>query len=174
LQLKTLLVFNIKPFKKILKLEKREMNKILLTLTTLILFSSSLYADQENIVKHYNSGKTLSGDLPFSEMVQVGNTLYLSGQLGAIPGTMKLVPGGMKEEARQTMENIKITLESHGFSMKNIVKCTVMLADISEWAAFNKIYVSYFEKPYPARAAFGANGLGFGARLEVDCIAAIQ
>ena len=119
-----------------------------------------------------NSGKVLPTNLPFSEAVKVGNTLYLSGQIGLIPGSMKLASGGMKEEARQTIENIRTTLTAHGYEMKVVVKCTVMLADIGEWAAFNEVYKPFFAPPYPARSALGANGLALGARVEVECIAA--
>ena len=117
------------------------------------------------------AGEVLPANLPFSEAVRVGDTLYLSGQVGIVPGTLELVPGGIKEEARQTMGNIKTSLEAHGYSMSDLVKCTVMLADISEWAVFNDVYKSFFVNHYPARSAFGATGLAFGARVEVECIA---
>jgi enamine deaminase RidA (YjgF/YER057c/UK114 family) len=91
-------------------------------------------------IEYLNSGKILPGTLPFSEAVRVGNLVYLSGQLGIVPGSMKLVPGGIKEEARQTLENIRTALEAHGYKMSDLVKCTVMLADMSEWAAFNDVY----------------------------------
>ncbi|HEU0202332.1 MAG TPA: RidA family protein [Burkholderiaceae bacterium] len=120
-----------------------------------------------------NSGKVLPQGLPFSEAVRHGGTLYLSGQLGIVPGTLKLAPGGIQAEARQTMENIKTCLEAHGCSMAGIVKCTVMLADMADWPAFNEIYVSFFSGRYPARSAFGASGLAMGARVEVECIAAV-
>lgn len=123
-------------------------------------------------VEYLNSGKVLPTTLPFSEAVRVGNTLYLSGQIGIVPGTMKLVPGGIKDEARQTMENIQRTLQAHGYSMNELVKCTVMLADIAQWAAFNQVYKTFFDKRYPARSALGANGLALGAQVEVECIAA--
>jgi len=125
-------------------------------------------ADQ---IQFLNSGKVIPKDLPFSEAVRVGNTLYLSGQVGIAPGTLKLVPGGLKEEARQTMENIKTSLDAHGFTMRDVVKCTVMLADMSEWGSFNEVYRTYFTGRYPARSAFGANGLALGARVEVECVA---
>ena len=112
-------------------------------------------------------------DLPFSEAVRVGNLVYLSGQLGIVPGSMKLVPGGIKEEARQTLENIRTALEAHGYKMSDLVKCTVMLADMAEWAAFNDVYKTFFTGHFPARSAFGANGLALGARVEVECIAAV-
>jgi reactive intermediate/imine deaminase len=118
-----------------------------------------------------NSGKVLPATLPFSEAVRVGNTIYLSGQIGIAPGTMNLVPGGIQAEARQTMDNIRTTLTAHGLTMGNLVKCTVMLADMADWPAFNIIYQTFFTPPFPARSALGANGLALGARVEVECIA---
>jgi reactive intermediate/imine deaminase len=123
-------------------------------------------------VEYLNSGKLLPPGLPFSEAVRVGDTLYLSGQLGIVPGSLDLVPGGIRAEARQTMENIKATLETHGFHMREVVKCTVMMADIDEWGTFNEVYKEFFSPPYPARSAFAASGLAVGARVEVECIAA--
>ena len=122
---------------------------------------------------YLNSGKVLPTTLPFSEAVQVGNTLYMSGQIGNLPGTLKLAPGGIKAETKQVMENIKTTVEAHGYTMDNIIKCTAMLADMKEWNAFNEVYKTYF-KPgqYPARSAFGSSGLAFNARAEVECLAA--
>jgi reactive intermediate/imine deaminase len=134
-----------------------------------LLFTSYLHAGE--VVTFLNSDKAAAAGLPFSEAVRVGDTFYLSGQIGVLPGTMSLVPGGMEAEAKQTMDNIKATLHSHNLSMSNIVKCTVMMADISKWSIFNKVYVSYFEGNFPARSAFGANGLALGAQLEVECIA---
>lgn len=122
-------------------------------------------------VKYLNSGKILPVELPFSEAVLVGDTLYLSGQLGSIPGTLQLVSGGFEAQALQTLKNIQTVLVSHGFALHELVKCTVMLADIADWPAFNKIYASFLQPPYPARSAFGASGLGLGALLEVECIA---
>ena len=112
-------------------------------------------------------------DLPFSEAVRVGTMLYLSGQIG-IDNSMKLVPGGITAETRQTMENIKGTLERYGSSLEHVIKVTVMLADMSEWAEMNKVYVTYFTRNLPARSALGANGLAFGARVEIECIAVLQ
>ena len=107
---------------------------------------------------------------PFSESVELNGILYLSGELGNIPGTATLAPGGLAGQAKQTMENIGATLKKHGLTYDDLFKCTVMLADMSQWAEFNKIYVGYF-KPnrLPSRSAFGANGLALGAALEVEC-----
>ena len=123
-------------------------------------------------VQFLNSGKVLPTSLPFSEAVRVGNTVYLSGQMGIVPGEMRMAPGGIREQSRQTMENIKTTLEAHGMTMRNIVKCTVMLADISDWPAFNEVYRTFFDEGrFPARSAFGANALALGGRVEVECVA---
>ena len=118
-----------------------------------------------------NSGKVYPANVPLAEAVRVDGTLYLSGQIGIQPGTLKLVPGGLKAEARQTMENIKTTLEAHGYTMNDLVKCTVMLADIAQWGDFNEVYKTYFKDHFPARSAMGASGLAIGAQVEVDCIA---
>lgn len=110
--------------------------------------------------------------LPFSQAVRVGDMLYLSGQLGNKPGTLELAPGGIEAETRQTMENIGAVLEANRISFDDVVKCTVMMTDMSGWAAFNKIYVRYFKPDrLPARSAFGASGLALGALVELECMA---
>ncbi|WP_394831436.1 Rid family detoxifying hydrolase [Pendulispora rubella] len=111
---------------------------------------------------------------PFSPAVRVGKTLYLAGQVGTTPGTDQLAPGGIEGETRQVMENIKDVLAKSGASMNNVVKCTVMMADISEWARMNSVYVTYFPTNKPARSAFAASGLALGARVEIECIAALD
>lgn len=123
-------------------------------------------------ITHHNMPGTEDLGLPFSSAVQVDETLYLSGNLGNIPGRNELVSGGIEAETRQTMENIKAVVEQFGSSMDRIVKCTVFLADMSEWPAMNEVYRSYFTNP-PARSAFGANGLALDARVEIDCIAVV-
>jgi len=133
--------------------------------------SFSAISDEQEAVEFLNSDKILGSNLPFSEAVRVGDVLFLSGQLGMVPETRKLAAGGIQGEALQTMTNIKNTLASHGYSMADVVKCTVMLADIAEWAAFNEVYVKFFTPPYPARSAFATNGLAMNARVEVECIA---
>ena len=115
-----------------------------------------------------------SANRPFSEAVRVENWLILSGQIGIDPETGALPPGGIKPETEQTMENIKRTLEKYGSSLDKVIKCTVMLADISEWSAMNEVYVTYFPNHKPARSAFGTSGLARGARLEIECWATIK
>jgi reactive intermediate/imine deaminase len=109
--------------------------------------------------------------LPFSEAVRAGDFTFLSGQIGTAPGTADLVPGGIAAESKQAMENVKAILTRHGSSLDEVVKCSVFLADISEWPAFNDVYRGYFPNHFPARSALGASGLAKGARVEVECIA---
>ena len=144
----------------------------LIAVTAVVSFvAGPAHADEAGSLEYLNSTKVFPSGLPFSEAVRVGNILYLSGQIGIVPGTMKLVAGGLEAETRQTMRNIAASLEAHGYSMNDLVKCTVMLADISRWAAFNEIYENWFDGHFPARSAFGANGLALGAQVEIDCIA---
>lgn len=117
-----------------------------------------------------NSGRF--DGLPFSDAVRVGRTVYFSGQIGDTNGDGKLVPGGIRAQAKQTLENLKIAAQENHLKMADIVKCTVFLADMSEWSAFNEVYKTYFSKPFPARSAFGVTGLALGARVELECIAA--
>lgn len=113
-------------------------------------------------------------DFPFSEAVAYNGVLYLSGEIGT-DAEGKLADGGIGPESRQTMENIKATLGRHDLTMQDILKCTVFLAEISEWPLFNNVYAGYFEKGrYPARSAMAASGLAMGARVEVECIAALN
>lgn len=127
---------------------------------------------QEPEVRHLDAGTVLPADLPFSEAVAVDGMLYLSGMIGVVPGTLRLAEGGIQGEARQTMENIRAVLEAHGSSLDRVVRCTIFLADIADWDAFNAVYREYFDDPYPARSALGANGLALDARVEVECMAA--
>lgn len=113
-------------------------------------------------------------DMPFSEVVRAGDLLFLAGQVGMQQGERKLVPGGIGPETAAAMEYIKALVEQHGSSMDRVVKCTVFLADMSERAAMNAVYVRYFPTHKPARSAMGVNGLALGARVEIECIAALK
>ena len=119
-----------------------------------------------------NAAAAKAMKLPFSQAVRVGDVLYLSGQLGNLPGTLRLAAGGLEAETRQTMENIAATLKENGLSFRDVFKVTVMLADMSQWSDFNRVYVTYFEADrLPARSAFGVNGLALGAQVELECMA---
>lgn len=111
---------------------------------------------------------------PFSEVVRVGNMLYLSGQLG-VNASGALVPGGIKAETKQVMENIRAILERNGSGMEHVVKCTVMLLDIADRPAMSEVYVGHFPKErLPARSTFGTTGLALGARVEIECMATVK
>jgi len=118
-----------------------------------------------------NTPQALERGYPFSEAVRAGDLLFLAGQIGNDAATGKVVPGGIKPEARQAIGHLKAVLERNGSSLADVVKCTVFLADIAEWAAFNEVYKEFFRQPYPARSALGTSGLALGARVEVECIA---
>ena len=139
---------------------------------TLGVWAHESRADDSVPVEYSNAGSPLVGDFPFTAAVRVGDLLILSGQIGNLPGTTTLAPGGIKAEAKQVLENIKHILEASGSSMDRVVKCTAMIADIDEWADFNEVYVTYFPGPKPARSAFESSGLAFNARVELECWAA--
>jgi 2-iminobutanoate/2-iminopropanoate deaminase len=108
--------------------------------------------------------------LPFSDAVRVGDVLYLSGQMGIAAGTMKIVDGGIEAETKQMFENIERVLTHCGRSLDDVFKCTVMLADMSQWSAFNGIYLRHFKpERLPTRSAFGVKALALGGSVEMEC-----
>jgi reactive intermediate/imine deaminase len=124
-------------------------------------------------IERFAGSCVLPAGLPFPEGTALGPLVFLSGQLGNVPGTLALVPGGIRAEARQALENVATVLRSQGLGVADLVRCTVMLADMSEWPAFNEAYAEFFAgRPMPARSAFGCNGLALGARVEIECTAA--
>lgn len=150
---------------------------ILLTLALVGFNFSSANAEEEatmSEIEHLRPQAFIDNNLPFSAAVRVGDMLYLSGQIGTMPGTKGLVEGGIQAETKQTMDNLRMTLEKYGSDLDHVVKCTVFMADMAEWEAMNEVYVSYFKPSrMPARSALGASGLALGARVEIECIALI-
>lgn len=119
--------------------------------------------------------QAMPAKLPFSPSVRVGDTLYMSGQIGQAPEGMDRHKEGFDAAVRAAMNSIGAILKSNGLGFGDVVKCTVMLNDMADWPRFNAAYLPYFEgKRLPARSAFGANGLALGAPLEVECIAAFK
>jgi 2-iminobutanoate/2-iminopropanoate deaminase len=110
------------------------------------------------------------GTYPFSSAVRVGDTLYMSGQIGIKNG--KLAKGGIKAETKQTLDNIHTTLLQYGYQKSDLIKCSAMLTDMDDFSDFNKVYQSELAKPYPVRSAFGVTELALGASIEIECIAA--
>lgn len=118
----------------------------------------------------YKSHESLRQDAPFSDVVESNGLLFLSGQLGMDHNTRLLVEGGIEAETKQCIENIKAVLEHQQSSLDKVVKCTVILKDINDFAAFNKIYTTYFPNK-PARTTFAAAGLAANASIEIEVIA---
>ncbi|HET9384775.1 MAG TPA: RidA family protein [Gemmatimonadales bacterium] len=109
--------------------------------------------------------------LPFSSAVQVGNVIYLSGQVGVLPGTRQLVDTGVTKQTQQTLENIKAVLTHAGSSMERVFKCTVFLANMRDYDDMNRAYAVFFPKDPPARSTVAGSGLALGAKVEIECLA---
>ncbi|MFT4073099.1 MAG: RidA family protein [Dysgonamonadaceae bacterium] len=109
---------------------------------------------------------------PYSQAIEVNGFLYISGQIPVDPSTGEFVPGGIKEQTAQSFRNIKAILAEAGLTIDNVVKTTVLLADIADFAAMNEVYATQFEGAFPARSAFAAKALPKGALVEIEVIAA--
>lgn len=141
-------------------------------LTSFLFLASVTLIYAQTKVSYIQTEEFSKQGLVFSQAVQVENILYLSGQIGG--SGAGLVSGGIIPETKQIMENIKRILEQNDSSMDNVIKCTCMLADISELTAMNSEYVKYFPTHKPARSAFGTSGLTRGARVEIECMAYVK
>ena len=109
---------------------------------------------------------------PYSQAIQVGNLVYTSGQIPVNPATGVFIEGGIKEQTRQSLTNVKAILEEAGLSMSNVVKTTVFMADMNDFADMNAVYAEFFAEPYPARSAVAVKTLPKGALVEIEVIAA--
>lgn len=108
---------------------------------------------------------------PYSQAIKVGNLVFASGQVPIVPATGEFVEGGIKEQTRQSLTNAKAILEEAGTSLSKVVKTTVYLSDMANFAAMNKVYAEFFTQPYPARSAVAVKTLPKNALVEVECIA---
>ena len=111
---------------------------------------------------------------PYSQAIQVGNLVYTSGQIPIDPSTGTFVEGGIKEQTRQSLTNVKAILEETGLSMSDVVKTTVFLADMGDFTDMNAVYAEFFSEPYPARSAVAVKTLPKGALVEIEVVAAID
>jgi reactive intermediate/imine deaminase len=145
------------------------MHKVVLAVVLLGALPAAAAAQGREVIQVPGS---LEG-LPFSSAVRVGDMLYLSGQIGTLPGTRELPQGGVGPETRQTLENIRGVLEHVGSSLERVVKCTVFLVDIADYAAMNEVYRTYFLEKPPARSTVAGSGLALGARVEIECMALV-
>ena len=122
-----------------------------------------------NIAIHTDLAPAAIG--PYSQAIQAGNTIYVSGQLPIDPATGAFAGEDIAAQTRQSLTNIKNILAAAGADMSNVVKTTVLLADIADFAAMNAVYAEFFTAPFPARAAFQAAALPKNARVEIECVA---
>ncbi len=109
---------------------------------------------------------------PYSQAIRVGNLIYTSGQIPINPATGSFVEGGIKEQTRQSLSNIKAILEEAGLTMAHVVKTTVFMADMNDFADMNAVYAEFFAEPYPARSAVAVKTLPKGALVEIEVVAA--
>lgn len=109
---------------------------------------------------------------PYSQAIEVNGFVYASGQLPINPATGAFPEGGVKEQTRQSLLNVKAILEEAGLALSNVVKTTVYLADIGDFAAMNEVYSQFFAQPFPARSAIAVKALPKGALVEVEVVAA--
>ncbi len=135
----------------------------------LLIFHSCDNSNSEIIF--HKSHEPSRANVPFSDVVETEDFLFLTGQIGKDHKKGMLVSGGIEAETKQVIENIKAVLEHHKLSLDNVVKCTVILKDINDFKAFNSVYTTYFIKK-PARTTYAAAGLAGGASIEIDVIAA--
>lgn len=110
---------------------------------------------------------------PYSQAIKVGNLIYTSGQIPIDPATGALVAGGIKEQTRQSLLNVQAILKEAGISMSSVVKTTVFMADMNDFADMNAVYAEFFTDPYPARSAVAVKALPKGALVEIEVVAAV-
>ena len=108
---------------------------------------------------------------PYSQAIQVGNLVYTSGQIPIDPATGVFAEGGIKEQTRQSLLNVKAILEEAGLTMNDVVKTTVFMADMNDFADMNAVYATFFSEPYPARSAVAVKTLPKGALVEIEVVA---
>ena len=111
---------------------------------------------------------------PYSQAIPVGNLVYTSGQIPIDPATGAFAEGGIKEQTRQSLTNVKAILEEAGLSMSNVVKTTVFMADMGDFADMNAVYAEFFSEPYPARSAVAVKTLPKGALVEIEVVAEVK
>lgn len=150
------------------------MKKSFVILVTLALLASVACNTEEKEEKAGRKVITLENTpakRPYSPAIEAGNTLYVSGQIAVDQTTGKLIEGGIEEQTRQVLKNLKNVIEKAGYSKENVAKCTVLLSDIAFYATVNQIYMEFFPKDPPARMAFAVKDLPMGALIEIDAIA---
>lgn len=134
-----------------------------------ITISTKRILTMKKIIKTPNAPAAIG---PYSQAVEINNTIYVSGQLGLDPKTGELVEGDVKDQTRQALKNIEAILQAAGYSLAEVVKSTCLLSDIGNFKAMNEVYAEFYFEHQPARAAFAVKNLPLGALVEIETIAA--
>lgn len=150
---------------------KKRLLFALVGLIAVILAVGLTAAKNEGQKKEIRSDKAPKVSGPLSQGIVAGGFVFCSGQLPVDPGTGKVVEGGMEEQTRQVLKNLSAVLEAGGSSLDHVVKCTVLITDMDEFAAMNKVYAEFFKAPAPARATFQVSRLALNVKVEIECIA---
>ena len=120
------------------------------------------------IISTVNAPKAIG---PYSQAVEIDNTIYVSGQIAMKPENGVIVDGGIVEQTRQTLKNLRGVLNEGGYTFGNVVKCTCYLSDFNDYKGFNEAYGEYFDIEPPARSTFEVGALPIGAKIKIECIA---
>lgn len=142
------------------------MKKVLFTLFCLL--SLTVQAQNKQAITTTEAPAAIG---PYSQAIEANGIIFVSGQLPIDPATGAFAPGDVKAQAKQSLTNIQKILEKAGLTMDNVVKTSVFLADIADFAAMNEVYATFFKAPYPGRSAMAVKDLPKGARVEIECIA---
>ena len=145
-------------------------NSMYFIITLALVSVTTLKAQEESSLVFHASHEAKKQSAPFSDAVSVGNLFFLAGQIGMDQSTRTMVSGGIKAETEQTIKNIEAVLKHHGMNLDRVVKCTVILSTMDNFAAFNEVYVKYFPNK-PARTTFAASGLAANANIEIEVVA---
>jgi 2-iminobutanoate/2-iminopropanoate deaminase len=129
------------------------------------------YYSLQDMKKVISTPKAPAAIGPYSQAIQVGNLIYTSGQIPIDPATGQLVEGGIKEQTRQSLNNIQAILQEAGLTMASVVKTTVFMADMADFAEMNSVYAEFFTEPYPARSAVAVKTLPKNALVEIEVVA---
>lgn len=144
--------------------------KIYLLVLFVFAFIATTKAQEASKITFHPSHEPKKQNTPYSDAVQVGDFFFLAGQIGMDNETRTLVSGGLVPETEQTIKNIEAVLQHHGLQLDNVVKCTVILSTMDDFASFNEVYSKYFTKK-PARTTFAASGIAANGKVEIDVIA---
>ena len=144
---------------------------VIILLIPFFVVTVSCKNESKSVIKHHKSHEESRADVPFSDVVQVNNLYFLTGQIGKNHKSGKLVEGGIELETKQAIQNIKEVLEHHNLTLNDVVKCTVILSNIEDFSKMNAIYRTFFTDILPARTTFAAN-LVAGAKIEIEVVAA--